>query len=255
MTPHESPPSPLPMMTTFFIFQIGWPLPHIVAALIYQLLAHIRGLLARASDVGQLLLTDGRAHLYVDGAAVETVLAFGKYFSRAIETHGQNVEPELLRNVERALMKTPNLAVGRASALGKYGNAVSPLRQRAQLGHHFFHTVGHRIVFGVADNKAVEGIAPHPVVGEENDVGRENQHAHQVEVRLVVANHHVRFVESLRLCHFVAETCARNKRQRPSEERHALAKHHKSGKTVDDPARSCASPPFLRSPLGCCPTS
>lgn len=63
------------------------------------------------------------------------------------------------------------------------------------MGHEGVDTFSGGIVFGVADEKTVEGIVPHPVVGEEDEAWRQTEEIDEVEMGLMVADEHRRLVE------------------------------------------------------------
>lgn len=155
------------------------------------------GLLHSVAHDIQLFAGDGLRQLYVNRALVQGVALLRQHLARAVETGGKDADAQLLGYVEGSLMEAGDAAVGRACALGKDGDAVASLYERAQTGHERIDALADRIVLDLTDDEAVEGIAPYPVVGKEHHARREHHEAHQVEVRLVVADDDVGRVKVL----------------------------------------------------------
>ena len=66
-----------------------------------------------------------------------------------------------------------------------------------------FYSITDGIELRAMNDHTVEGVVPHPVVGEEYEPWREHHQAHQVEVRLVVADNDGRLFKCL--AHFVLQ--------------------------------------------------
>ena len=84
----------------------------------------------------------------------------------------------------------------------------------------------------MTNQQTVGGIVPYPVVGQEDDIGREDQLTEQIQMRLVVTDDHPRTVEPDTVFHAVRELHARD----------AVCQHHEPRGPVD---QFVQIPPFL----------
>ena len=107
-------------------------------------------------------------------------------------------------------MESAYFARFRACALWKYGYTIALRSQLLQLGQLLLYSVSDGNVIGVSDEKAIEWIVIYPIIGQKHNVGRENQLTSEIEVRLMVADYHMRFIKDLVVCQVIREFCSGN---------------------------------------------
>ena len=81
----------------------------------------------------------------------------------------------------------------------------------------------HRQIFGIANQETIERIVPHPLVGEEDYLRRKHQLAHQVEMRLMIADDDAWFVEVDVALHLLYKPSSGD----------AMMYHHKTRSMID----------------------
>ena len=108
----------------------------------------------------------------------------------AIKIHRNDVDSQLFGHMECTLVETIYPQVFRTCALREYGDAIATLNERAETGHQRLESFRGRVVFGMVDEKSIEGIMPHPVVGQESHPRCEGKQTDKVEVGLMVADIH-----------------------------------------------------------------
>ena len=150
-----------------------------------------------------LLRSDASVYLDMDGPLAEESSLLGENFACAIGHDRENISPKLLGQIECALMETGNGAVWRTRPFWIDNDAVAPVDERLQFGHQRRQPLRNGIEFGTLNQGTVEGIVPNPVLGQYYELGSMNQHRHQVETRLMVADNDGWFskVFATRICH------------------------------------------------------
>ena len=127
-------------------------------------------------------------HPHVDASLTQREVFLRQHVPSTMNEDGQDVGSQLLGQIKSTFVEAQDVALRRAGALWEHGNGIAPLVESAQLFDVVLDAVAHRIEFSVVDDSTIEGIVPHPVFGEEHHAGGEHQQAHQVELRLVVAD-------------------------------------------------------------------
>ena len=128
------------------------------------------------------------AYLGGDESFAEDDVGLGHDVVGSVEEDGEDVDVELLSQEEGAFVEAADGAVGGACAFGEYHYGIAPVDKVFQLGQVGLVAVADGVELGVADDGAVDGVVPHPVVGEDDHLGGEHKHADEVEMGLVVAD-------------------------------------------------------------------
>ena len=135
-------------------------------------------------------MVDREALTHFDGdmAGAQALVALAQHKAGAVEEDGEEGKPQALREVERPLVETQDFAVGGARAFGENHHRIAACHKSLQASSVLFDVVGRGQKLGIANGQRVEGIEPHPPLGEDDEPRREEHDAQQVEVALVVAD-------------------------------------------------------------------
>ena len=125
---------------------------------------------------------DAFAYGYGDMSRAQHELLLGQYIAYPVQTYGQYIQTKFLGQMERSLMETQNRAIGRTRTLGEHKYGIASLHQTAELRHILLNTVGGRHELCTAYQRAVDGIAPNPVIGNHDHLGSEHHKTHQVQM-------------------------------------------------------------------------
>ena len=112
----------------------------------------------------------------------------GKDFAWSIKVHRQYFQSEFLRQIECSLMESAYTAVFGTGSFGINGNTVPPIYQRTELRHQRFQSIYYGKIFCMTNQKTISRIVPNPLVGQKHNLGCKDQLAHQIQMRLVVAD-------------------------------------------------------------------
>lgn len=170
---------------------------------------------AKGGVMGHVVAADGRGAGLVVGAvtgiiggdppadlgmhrpAAEHEIALGQHVTDTVQVDRQQVEVQLLGQVEGPAVEASDPAVGRARPLGEDDDRIAAADQVGQPAEIGLDAVRHGVELRIADHQPVDRVAVDPVVGQHDEVRGQHQDAHQVEVRLVVADDDRGFVEPL----------------------------------------------------------
>ena len=125
-------------------------------------------------------------HRHAASAQHEVML--GQDVVESVQAHGQDVHVQGLGQGEGSFVEASYLSVAGAGAFREDDDAVSAPHQVLQMGEIAVVAVGDGTELRRVDDHAVVGVTPHPVVGQDDDAGRQLHQGHQVQVRLVVAD-------------------------------------------------------------------
>ncbi len=100
----------------------------------------------------------------------------------------QQIEVQLFGKVERTAVKPLDAAIRRTGSFGKDDDGITSADQIRQSADISLEPFGNRIEFGLTDDEPINRVAVDPVVREHDQFRRQHQNAHQIEVRLVVAD-------------------------------------------------------------------
>ena len=109
-------------------------------------------------------------------------------FAWSIKVHRQYFQSEFLRQIECSLMKSAYTTVLGTGSFGINGNTVAPICQRTELRHQRFQTLYYGKIFCMTNQEAISRIVPNPLVCQKHNLGCKDQLAHQIQMRLVVAD-------------------------------------------------------------------
>ena len=125
------------------------------------------------SRAGRYVGGDAGAYGNVDGAGAQHDVALGHYVVVAVEVDGQDVGSALAGQGEGSLVEAAETAVDGAGAFREQHDGVAARHEGLELGQVGVEAVIGREELGIAYDGAVDGVAPHPVVGEHHQLGRE----------------------------------------------------------------------------------
>ena len=85
-------------------------------------------------------------------------------------------------------MESQDRAIGRTCTLRENDDRISSIFKFLKSRQELINAVRDREILGIMNNRAINGIIPHPIICKENKFRMKRDNNREIEVRLMVAN-------------------------------------------------------------------